>query len=64
MKIYRVYIEQVNQTYVEVRARTPEKAMEKAYLKWRREDAHAQISSVKEIFPDKVNPAPPQERRE
>lgn len=47
-KLFRVYIAQVNQTYVDVRAMDQEQAGEKAYRKWRRNDAHASILGVAE----------------
>lgn len=43
---YRVYIAQVNQTYVDVVATSPEQAAERAYDKWRRHYAHSAILSV------------------
>lgn len=46
---YRVYIEQVNQTYVEVSASNEQEAREKGYRKWRKEDAHGKIMSVSKI---------------
>jgi len=46
---FRVYVEQVNQTYVEVAARSPSEAREKGYSKWRREDAHSRVSYVEEL---------------
>ena len=46
---FRVYIEQVNQTYVEVDAKNEESAKIKGYKKWRKEDAHARIMSVAKI---------------
>lgn len=49
MNKYRVYISQVNQTYVEVSAPNEESAREKGYRKWRKEDAHGNIMSVAEI---------------
>ncbi len=46
---YRVFIEQVNQTYVEVSAKNREEAREKGYRKWRKEDGHSRVMSVAEI---------------
>ena len=43
---YRVWIEQVNQTYVDVDARNEEEAREKGYRKWRREDGHSRVSYI------------------
>ena len=51
LKTFRVYIEQVNQTYVDVRARSPEQARAKGYAKWRREDAHSSVSYVEKQEP-------------
>ena len=45
-KTYRVWFNQINQTYVDVKAKDAEEAKEKAYLKWRREWAHAEVSYV------------------
>ena len=45
---YVVYIEQVNQTFVEVTAENEEEAREKGYAKWRREEAHSRVMSVEE----------------
>jgi hypothetical protein len=47
-KKYIVYIEQVNQTFVEVAAENEEEAKEKGYAKWRREEAHSRVMSVEE----------------
>jgi len=49
MKKYRVWIEQVNQTYVDVEAESIEEAKEKAYRKWRREDGHSRVSWAEEV---------------
>jgi len=49
MNKYRVYISQVNQTYVEVSAKNEEDAREKGYRKWRKEYAHSNVMSVEEI---------------
>jgi hypothetical protein len=35
--VYRVYIAQINQTYVDIRATDKRAAVEKAYGKWKRE---------------------------
>lgn len=43
---YRVWIEQVNQTYVDVEAESEEDAREKGYRKWRREDGHSRVSYI------------------
>lgn len=49
---YRVWIEQVNQTYVDVKATSSDEAREKGYRKWRREDAHSRISDVANLGDD------------
>ena len=49
MKTYRVYIAQVNQTYVEVAAKNSAEARKKGYDKWRKVEAHAPIVDVKEV---------------
>jgi hypothetical protein len=54
-KKYIVYIEQVNQTFVEVTAQNEEEAREKGKAKWRREWAHAKVRSV-EKCDDKFQP--------
>lgn len=46
---FRVWIEQVNQTYVDVSATDLEQAKEKAVRKWRRHHVGARISDVKEV---------------
>ena len=43
MKRWRVYIAQVNQTYVEVKAETEEQAEERAVRKWAREYGGARV---------------------
>ena len=53
LKVYRVWIEQVNQTYVDVRAADEDDAIEKGYRKWRRECAGADVLGVKLIEPNK-----------
>ena len=40
---YRVYIGQVNQTYVEVSAKNKDEASEKGYRAWRKDWAHSEI---------------------
>ena len=47
--VYRVWVNQVNQIMVEVRAATEEEAAEKGYAKWRREQAHSQVSYVERV---------------
>lgn len=46
---YRVWIEQVNQVYVDVKATDTEDARPKAYRKWRRTCAHSRISEVQKL---------------
>lgn len=46
---YRVYVAQVNQTYVTVTASDKYEAREKGYAKWKREEAHSSVMSVEEI---------------
>ncbi len=48
---FRVWVEQVNQTYVDVKAPSPSDAYEKAYRKWRRESAHARMSYIEIVKP-------------
>lgn len=48
---YRVWVNQVNQVMVEVRARTEEEAAEKGYAKWRREQAHSTVGYVERVTP-------------
>lgn len=45
-KVWRVWIEQVNQTYIDVIAEDENEAYSKGYRKWRRECAHARISQI------------------
>ncbi len=46
MPKFVVYIQQVNQTFVEVNAKDEEEAREKGKAKWRKEEAWAQVMSV------------------
>jgi hypothetical protein len=46
---FRVYVEQVNQTCVDVAARSASEARDKGYAKWRREYAHSRVSYVEEL---------------
>ena len=43
-RTYRVWIAQVNQTYVDVKSSSSDEAYEKAKLKWRREYAHGEVT--------------------
>lgn len=47
-KTYRVYVAQVNQSFVYVKAKNKEEARDKGYLKWRREEAHSHVLDVEE----------------
>lgn len=49
MPKYRVYIEQVNQSFVEVIADSKDKARDKGYRKWRKYEAHSRVSFCEEI---------------
>lgn len=46
---FRVYIGQVNQTYIEVRAIDMEAARDKAYRKWRKDEAHSSITAIEAL---------------
>lgn len=46
---YRVWIEQVNQCYIDVVAKDEDQASDKAAAKWRKDEATPQVSSVKEL---------------
>ena len=48
-KRFRVHIEQVNATYVEVVAKDREGAAIKGYAKWKRWDAHSKVTWVQEL---------------
>jgi hypothetical protein len=43
---YKVWVEQVNQTCVEVKAFDEDEAKEKAYKEWRKSYAHSIVSYV------------------
>ena len=49
--IYRVYVRQVNQTVVYVRAESKEEARELGYAKWRKNYAHSNVIYV-DLAPD------------
>jgi hypothetical protein len=49
LKKFRVWIEQVNQSYVDVTASSRDVAIEKGYSKWRRYVAHSRVSYIEEI---------------
>jgi len=48
MKKYYVYVEQVNQSRIEVTARNADEAREKGYAQWRRNEAHSRVCSVEQ----------------
>ena len=48
-KTHRVWIEQVNATYVDVKATSADEADEKGYAKWRRDEAHSRVSHIERI---------------
>ena len=45
-RVYRVYIAQINQTYVDIRATDKNAAVEKAYRSWKREWAQPVATCV------------------
>lgn len=55
-KRFLVYVEQVDQTYVEVWAKNEAEAREIGYAKWRREEAHSRVMSVEEIGEEPKEP--------
>lgn len=46
LKAFRVYVEQVNQTMIEVHAKDADEARDKGYAKWRRDYAHSRVLDV------------------
>jgi hypothetical protein len=48
-KRFRVLLEQINQTYMDVQACGPDEACAKALAKWRREEAWPAVLDCKEI---------------
>jgi len=46
LQTFRVYVEQINQTMIEVQARDADEAKEKGYAKWRRDYAHSRVCAV------------------
>ena len=48
-EIYRVWVNQVNQTYVDVEATSEEDAREKGYRKWRSDEGHSSVSCVERL---------------
>lgn len=55
-KRFRVWIGQVNQTFVDVNAIDEDEAEDVAYRKWRREFAHARVLQTAQI----TKAAPPE----
>ncbi len=49
LKTYRVWVDQVNQSMFEVRAKSPEEAREKGSRKWMREYADSEVTCVVEL---------------
>lgn len=49
-KRFRVWVEQVNQTYVDVLATDIHHAKEKGYSLWRKEFAHSRVTDVREVL--------------
>ncbi len=47
-KKFIVWIDQINQTAITVRAKDPEEAAANARVKWRREYTHARVSYIEE----------------
>ena len=47
LSTYRVWLEQVNQTYVDVRATDEDDARKKGYRKWRREYSETNVADIK-----------------
>ena len=48
-KTFRVWIDQVNATFVDVKADSESDATEKGYEKWRNEEAHSCVTYVQEL---------------
>lgn len=55
--VYRVFIGQVNQTWIEARASSAKLAAEKAYRKWRSNEGHSHVIGI-EISPNKKPQSP------
>lgn len=49
MAKFKVWIEQVNQTMIEVNAKDRDEAGEKAYRLWRRTDGHSRVSYIEKV---------------
>ncbi len=47
-RTFRVYVSQVNEAMVEVKARTRDEARERGYAQWRRDYAHSYVCAVEE----------------
>jgi len=56
MMKYRVYIAQINQTYVDVDAGDEEEATDRACRKWRKEEAQPQVLSIETMEPEAKQP--------
>ncbi len=54
-KTYRVWIAQVNQTYVDVKAVDEDDAKAKGYRAWRNELGHSHVTYVAEIDKPEAN---------
>lgn len=48
LKTYWVYVAQVNQTRVVVRAKSEDEARQKGYRQWRRDGGHSYVCAVEE----------------
>ena len=48
---YRVWLGQVNQSSVIIRAASADEAMAKGYRKWRRDIAHTYVTATQEVEP-------------
>jgi len=51
LETYRVWVSQVNATYLDVKASDEEDAKEKGYRKWKREYAGSHVSAVEKQEP-------------
>lgn len=47
-KTYRVFVAQINQTMVEVKAADKDEARTKGYAKWKRDYAHSHVCAIEE----------------
>jgi hypothetical protein len=46
---YRVWIDQVNQTYVDVKATSEEQARERGYAVWRKNYAYSRVTDARKV---------------